>query len=329
LNARGHDVRLSVVIPCRNGAATLAAQLECLAAQDWSEPWEVVVADNGSTDGTAEVVERFRERMPNLRLADASARVGINHARNAGAEAAQGDLLAFCDDDDEVQPGWLAAMGDALLEHELVAGRLDVDRLNDSWVIAVRGRPQSEGLAAFDGQLSYAAGCNLGIRRELHERIGGFDESFLGGAEDVDYSWRAQEAGAALHFQPSALVAYRLKPTLSGTFRQARSYAVGYVSLFARHELPRQRHVWIAALVSWAGIVKYLPPAVTRTGRARFLWQLGWKLGLLEGSIKNRLLVLSARGLPVARAGSPEGGPAARARPRRKGSEAIVSNESD
>jgi glycosyltransferase involved in cell wall biosynthesis len=303
-------VRLSVVIPCRNGARTLGAQLERLADQEWSEPWEVIVADNGSTDGTAALVERFRERMPNLRRVDASEQRGIAYARNAGARAARGEFLAFCDDDDEVGPGWVAAMGSALLRHEFVGGRLDPYTLNEPWMVAVRGRPQENGLISYDDQPSYTISCNFAVRRAVHERIGGFDETFIGGSEDVDYSWRAQRAGATLHFEPRAVVAYRMKPDLRAMFRQARSYGVGYVSLYTRHQphgLPKPRRVWLYGALSWAGLVRYLPRSASKVALGRFLWQLGWKLGLLEGSIRNRVVLLSARGLPTPRTAPDEG----------------------
>src|SRR6266545_10527 len=107
-------MKLSVVVPCFNSAKTIAIQLEALANQTWSEPWEVIVADNGSTDSSVAIAESYKKRLPHLRIVDASDRRGAGHARNVGAAAAAGDLLAFCDADDEVAPGWLSAMGQAL-----------------------------------------------------------------------------------------------------------------------------------------------------------------------------------------------------------------------
>ena len=65
-------MKLSVVIPCYNEAKTIAAQLEALSQQQWSEPWEVIVTDNGSTDDTVKIVEEYYSQLPNLRLIDAS-----------------------------------------------------------------------------------------------------------------------------------------------------------------------------------------------------------------------------------------------------------------
>ena len=111
------DPAVSVVIPVLNGAATISQQLAALAGQTYRGPMEVLVADNGSTDATVEVVQALSGRLPGLRLVDASARVGTNHARNAGAAAAGGDLLAFCDADDVAAPGWLAGLVAGLEDH--------------------------------------------------------------------------------------------------------------------------------------------------------------------------------------------------------------------
>src|SRR3954452_8254427 len=117
--------KLSVGIPCLNAASTLGVQLAALTRQSWPGGWEVIVADNGSTDGSREIVESYRGRLPGLELVDASDRRGQAHARNAGAAAASGDAFLFGDADDEVAPGWLAALGRALAVHEFVACRYD------------------------------------------------------------------------------------------------------------------------------------------------------------------------------------------------------------
>ena len=82
--------------------ATIGAQLEALANQSWPEAWEIT-------------------QLLHLRLVDSSDRPGASHARNVGARAATAPALAFCDADDEVGPGWVAAMGNALVRHDFVA----------------------------------------------------------------------------------------------------------------------------------------------------------------------------------------------------------------
>jgi glycosyltransferase involved in cell wall biosynthesis len=112
-------MKLSVVIPCFNAASTLGTQLEALARQRYNQDWEVIIADNGSTDGSLAVAESYKSRLPGLRVVDSSDRRGAAHARNIGALNSTGDHLLYCDADDEVAPGWMAAMAEALSRHEL------------------------------------------------------------------------------------------------------------------------------------------------------------------------------------------------------------------
>ncbi|MES1211451.1 MAG: glycosyltransferase family 2 protein, partial [Acidobacteriota bacterium] len=130
--------KLSVIIACLNAASTLRDQLDGLAGQtwsgDWERDWEVIVADNGSTDGSQALVESYRGRIPGLRVVDASDRKGQAHARNVGSVHATGDALLFVDADDQVAPGWLEALAAALSRHAFVACRYDNQALNPAWV---------------------------------------------------------------------------------------------------------------------------------------------------------------------------------------------------
>ncbi len=128
------SVELSVVIPARNEASTITAQLDALTAQRWDGTWEIVVVDNGSTDETPAVVSSYADRCTWVRLVRALERAGLNYARNVGIEAARGTAFALCDADDLVAPGWIAAMGDALRIAPLVTGPLELDRLNPAWL---------------------------------------------------------------------------------------------------------------------------------------------------------------------------------------------------
>src|SRR5437763_2955065 len=82
---------VSVIVPVLNEERYLGAQLAALAAQTYTGAWELVIVDNGCTDRSFEVVERWRARLPDLVVVDASARRGLNWARNAGVSVARGD----------------------------------------------------------------------------------------------------------------------------------------------------------------------------------------------------------------------------------------------
>lgn len=285
---------LSVVIPCYNAARTLGAQLDALAGQQWSGPWEIIVANNRSTDASVSVVEDYQKRMPNLRLVDASEKRGPAHARNRGVAAAYGDALVFCDADDVVGEGWLAAMGEALVQHDFVAGRFDIERLNPLWIQRSRANGQRDGLAQYryPPYLPHSGSGCLGVKRAMHESMGGFDESMFI-LEDTDYCWRLQLAGVELHFVPGAEVHVRYRDSLRGIYAQARNYAEYNVLLYKRYrpfgmpELP-----FSTSKTAWRRFVRKLPHIRTREDLASSIWAFGWRMGRLRGSIKHRVLSL-------------------------------------
>ena len=285
--------RLSVVLPCRDAAATLGTQLAALAGQAYAGPWEVIVADNGSRDASRTIAASFGDRLPGLRIVDAAGRPGQGHARNVGAAAATGDAFLFCDCDDEVAPGWLDAMGRALAAHPFVASRFDLARLNPEWVQASRENPQGAGLNPYTYPpfLPHAGGSGLGVRRAAHAAVAGFAED-MPALEDTDYCWRLQLAGVPLVFVPDAVVHVRLRHDLAGIFRQALVYGEHNVRIYARYRdrgMPRLR--WTAGAARWAKLVIALPLALPRRAeRARWTWQLGWRLGRLRGCWRYRVL---------------------------------------
>jgi len=279
-------LKLSVVMPCLNAAATIGVQLEALAGQVWEGEWEVVVADNGSTDRSREIVESYRGRLPRLKLVDASDRRGQAHARNAGAAAASGDAFLFCDADDEVAPGWLAALGRALAVHEFVACRYDNQKLNPAWVQRTHLNPQREGLTAYDypSFLPHAGGGGLGVRRAVHEAVGGFDES-LPALEDTDYCWRIQLAGHGFHFAPDAVVNIRHRHDPRSIFRQGVSYGRHNVLIYSRYRSRGMPRLGVLpGILRWGMLLLKTPlMLLTREGRSRWLWQMGWRLGRIQG----------------------------------------------
>jgi len=287
-------MKLSVIIPCYNAAETIAEQLEALAQQEWSEAWEVIVADNGSTDRSMEIAQQYEGRLPGFRIVDASAKRGAAHALNVAVRAARGEAVAFCDADDVVAPGWVAAIGEALSRYDFVASRFDTEKLNPPWVQASHANPQRDGLNQYryPPYLPHAGGCGLGVKRALHEAVGGFDES-LPILHDTDYCWRLQLAGVELHFVPEAVVYVRYRSTLRGIYRQARGYAEYNVILYKRYRpLGMPKLSWRRGARAWVRLFKHLPRIRSKGGLAAWTWQLGWRVGRLQGSLKYRVLAL-------------------------------------
>jgi glycosyltransferase involved in cell wall biosynthesis len=291
-SAGSPPVDVSVVLPCRNAERHLAAQLEALCEQEWTGTWEVVVSDNGSTDGSLAIVERFRARLP-LRVVDSSAAPGPGGARNAGVRAARGQRILFCDADDRVAPGWLAAMAGALEEAGLVGAQVDHELLNDP--SPVRARPSRPGLLQSQPPyLPYTFGGALGVRRAVHDGVGGFDESYRDSCEDRDYCYRVQLAGTPLVFVEGAVVHYRYRQRALDIYRQSRGYARGHVQLYRDYwSRGLRRPSVLKALVHWVLMPFRLLPALTSRDRfSVWMFRLGWRVGRLEASIRFRIWAL-------------------------------------
>lgn len=223
-----------MVIPAYNAAHVIGEQLTALAAQIDAPAFEVVVADNGSTDDLASMVDSWRDRLPRLRRVDASRGRGVSVARNMGIEAALSDVILVCDADDQVSPGWVAAMTRALAEHPLASGPVETTALSGRSAAWVPIDQQTAGLfETWEGR-TYGIGCNLGLRREVWEAVSGFDEEYPAGAEEIDFAWRAWDLGYRFTYVPDALLHYRIRTDLRGVLRQQYNSGRGTATLYAK-----------------------------------------------------------------------------------------------
>lgn len=219
-------VRLSVIVPARDAAATLPRALAALAAQATDVAFQVVVVDDGSTDATAELA-----RAAGLGPVVATAGIGPGGARNAGAAAADGELLAFIDADCFAEPGWVAAGLAAIADADLVQGTVAPD--------------PSAAPGPFDRTLHVAGhgglfeSANLFVRRPLFEQLGGFQD-WLGPeagkrlGEDALFGWQAVRAGARTAFTEMAVVNHAVEPRKAAEFVAERLRLRFFPVLFAR-----------------------------------------------------------------------------------------------
>jgi GT2 family glycosyltransferase len=292
---------ISVVVPCHDEREHLPELLDALTGQVDAREFEVVVVDNGSSDGSAALAWSYADRLK-IRVEQAEGPLAVSEARNAGAARAQGDLLVFLDADDVPSPRYLAAMEAALEHHEFVAARMEDALINPPWLVGSRPLYQKHGLNDVFGFLPWAFGGTLGIRRALFERIGGFPVVGRYG-DDVDLCWRVQLAGTPLRFVPDAVVHYRLRRRLGETWRQAVRYgrsSVGYYSRFSSEGMPRAsfRQVFLGLLLA-----PRLPLAWTRRARFRWVYDAGLAWGRVRGSLAEGVLYpLPGGGWPLRRA---------------------------
>jgi glycosyltransferase involved in cell wall biosynthesis len=276
---------LTVVIPTYNGARFLGEQLQALAAESPDGGFEVVIADNGSSDSTVQLAQSFDDQLV-LRVIDASTQRGQTFARNTGAAAARSPLLVFLDQDDMVAPGYLSAMAGAMETHAVVAARIDVKRLNAGWLSEVREIVQTEQLPV--ATTPWAYGCSLGIRKEVFDRLGGFDVTLLDAGEDVDLCRRLHEQNIPLWFERTAVLHYRFPETLSALYGQGRRYGVAQVAADNRNPDARASFPVLAWSRGLLGALRLVTFGNNRGARGRGAFLLGRRLGVLEGELRFR-----------------------------------------
>jgi len=226
--------RLSVVVCTRNGSRTLRECLESLKALNYPD-YEVLVIDDGSTDATPEIAKAF-ELVKYHRQEPA----GLSLARNRGAELAMGSIVAYTDDDCIAHEDWLLHLSHAFTDESVIAAggpnippppRNRIERV----VAAAPGAPAHVLLS--DTEAEHLPGCNLAIRKEALNAIGGFTADFTTAGDDVDICWRLREHGGrgSLRFVPGAMVWHHRRFTIRAYLKQQRGYGFAEALLMAEH----------------------------------------------------------------------------------------------
>lgn len=288
-------MKVSVIIPCYNSADTIEEQLIALTEQTYSDNFEVIVADNGSTDNSIDIVNSYDRFLPNLKTIKANQMKGAGYARNKAAEVATGEILLFCDADDVVAKDWIEMMVNRLNEFDIVAPRMEHYKLNDANIADSKSGMQSQKLLQkekFNPPLPFAGASGLGIKKNLHEIIGGFDERLLAN-EDWDYCWKAQLANGELYFEPNAVIHIRHRKDRKGRFRQAMFWGEYYPLVVKKYRSKGIKHPDLReAIVEWKIILYNLPKCRNREIRYHYIFKIAQKLGKIKGSIRYKVLAL-------------------------------------
>ena len=208
---------------------------------------------------------------------------------------ARGEYLAFCDADDVIEPGWVSAIGEALQQHELVGSRLEYEKLNGT-KSSLRNLPQQRGLrqSLYNSSfLPFAVGAGLAVRREVFEKLGGFDETLMCGL-DIDFCWRAQLGGSDLHFEKTAVIHCRLRSRPKDSYRQTFTHAFWTVAIYKRYRRHGMSGVRLQSGVKmWLHLLLIqLPQLAKKSSREKWINNFARRCGLLLGSIRFKALLL-------------------------------------
>ncbi|MEP6936595.1 MAG: glycosyltransferase [Chthoniobacterales bacterium] len=207
---------VSIIVCSYNGAKTLTACLHSLGMLNYPR-YEIILVDDGSTDATCEIAARF----PEVRYIHQKNQ-GLSHARNTGAAAARGEVLAYTDSDCMADPDWLYYLIRTLLSGRYAGvGGPNASPPAQNWVqacvAAAPGGPSHVLLT--DTVAEHIPGCNMAWYRWAFETVGGFDVAYRKAGDDVDFCWRIQQAGHEVAFNPTAIVWHHRRFTV-GAFRQ-------------------------------------------------------------------------------------------------------------
>ncbi len=245
--------RVTIIVPVLNGAEIIGGLLDSLARLDYpADRLQILIVDNGSSDGTRELVARYPVTLleePDVRSSYA--------ARNRGLQAATGDVMAFTDADCRVDPRWVTEGVRALQETGagLAGGRVQFEFSTARTTAELFDSLTNMNTRNTIATASYAATANLFVRAPLFEELGGFDPSVSSGG-DVQWTQRATRAGHGLVYCDSAVVFHPARRLLEIVAKNIR-IGSGLIPLFRRggHTTP-----YIVA----QALRRALPPSVRR-----------------------------------------------------------------
>ena len=276
-------MKVSVAIPCYNGAAYVGQTIESALAQTHPAD-EILVIDDGSTDNSTEVIQRYP-----VRLIQHRENKGLAYGRNTAIEHSNGDILAFLDVDAFADRDWLAALLSGY-DSPTVGGvggqgiEVNIHSLADRW----RQAHATQGYGNKARGVEFLFGLNMSFRREVLRQIGGFNIIFRTNAEDMDISLRVGRAGYRLRYLPTAKVFHQrtddetsLKRTMEAWF--ASSYRARQVN---------NARPW----KMFAGTLRRIvaDPASDLINKrdfhlAKLSWQMGWiKLGAIRRAMRRQ-----------------------------------------
>lgn len=224
--------RVSVIVCAYNADRTMDSCLAALEKVNYPN-YEVIVVNDGSTDGTLEICERYSY----IKLISQPNK-GLSVARNVGLEAATGEIIAYTDSDCDVDPDWLTYLVATFQSTGLsVVGGPNFpppeDALIPSCVAVSPGGPTHVLLS--DDTAEHIAGCNMAFRREALEEIEGFDPQFRAAGDDVDVCWRLQDRGYTIGFSPAAIVWHFRRNTIKDYLKQQRGYGKAEALVYFKH----------------------------------------------------------------------------------------------
>lgn len=296
-------IRLSLVVATYNRAEQLMITLQSVAEQSKNPAlWECVVVDNNSGDNTKERVEEFIAEHPKLNIIyHFENKQGLSHARNAGIEKAQGNIIAFIDDDERIVPDFISAyirLFDTYPTAMAAGGKIiaEYPAGRPRWMSHYTERPIANPMDFGDYIRTFPkgripGGGNMAMRREVFNSIGVFNTSLgrtgksLIGGEESDLFERIAEAGMECYYTPSAVM-YHIIPTekLTDDYFKRLCYNTGVSQLTRAKIHNRIIRLYIGEMIKWCATL--LLCLLHRPAQGRYLIKM--RMNISKGIFTHR-----------------------------------------
>jgi len=234
------DFFYSIIIPTYNRADELLKLLPSLDNQDFpKEKYEIIISDDGSQDSTKEVIIDFQNKMSVKIIYMPHENIGPGKSRNIGMEHSNGDYMIFIDSDTIIPKEWLREIDNALQNNKIDAFG-GPDKSSDDFPDKVKAIDYSMtsfiGTGGMRGKKGkslakyFPRSFNMGISREVYEKIGGMSE--LRHGQDIEYSNRIHRAGFNVQFIPDAFVYHLRRTNFTKFFKQVFNWGVARINLW-------------------------------------------------------------------------------------------------